>query len=200
MNFTLFIAIFTFTASFSYSLFAAPVPLKSGLYEYKDFKVMTKKRFETVYSASHIGKNRLDELKSQKYNCEYKTSQIHLCSAFLTVKNTKAEITKHVEKKVKDLILSAEEASGAISLIDESSYLKTYEVPQKIEFNGLIYSNYRYLVAPEIERLFLGTPAAETFVFGSSGETLLSLPLSVTESKTSYLRYLVLAEFSLKAK
>ncbi len=198
MNFTFLIV--TFTLSFSLSLFAAPVPLKSGLYQYTDFKVMTKKRYETVYSSSEVGKNRLEELRSQKYNCQFKAVQIHLCSVFLPLKDTKAEIIQHVENKVKDLILSAGEASGAISLIDESSYLKTYAVPQKLEFNGLIYSNYRYLVAPEIERLFLGTPAAETFVFGSSGETLLSLPLTVTESKTAYLRYLVFVEFSLKPK
>ena len=200
MNLTFLVATFTFSLSLPLSLFAAHVPLKSGLYQYTDFKVMTKKRYEAVHSTTEVGKNRLEELRSQKYICEYKTAQIHLCSVFLPLKDTKAEISQHVENKVKDLILLAEEASGAISLIDESSYLKTYAVPQKLEFNGLIYSNYRYLVAPEIERLFLGTPAAETFVFGSSGETLLSLPLSVTESKTAYLRYLVLAEFSLKTK
>ncbi len=177
--------------------FSAPVPLTPGNYHFEDFKVVIKKRFETVYAFNDQGRKRMQELFRQNYTCEHTGREIFLCSHFEPVENAKSEVSAKIKKELSPLKLEVEKAVGDLSLISEGDVIQEWEVPQKIKFNKKVYQNYRYLVTREMEKIFLGTPAVETFIFGQDKTIHYSFYFPVTESDTSYFMYLALGEFRL---
>ncbi len=180
---------------FSNFAFSAPVPLAPGIYRYEDFKVVLKKRFETVYAFNDQGRKRMQELFKQNYTCEHTGREIFLCSHFESTENAKAEVFEKVRNELSPLKLEVEKAFGDPSLVSEGDTLQEWEVPQKITFNKKVYPNYRYLVTANMEKIFLGNPAVETFIFGENKIIQYSFFFPVSESDTSYYLYLALGEF-----
>ncbi len=104
--------------------FSAPVPLTPGTYRFADFKVVLKKRFETVYASNDQGRKRMKELFQQNYTCEHTGREIFLCSHFESVENTKAEVSAKIQQEIVPRISAVDEHNTlpVVSLFRSSAF------------------------------------------------------------------------------
>ncbi len=187
----------TFFVSLSGFAVLTPKPMAPGLYSFKNFQVAAKKRFEIVYASNSAGSERVQQLRSKNYICTNQGREIYLCSAFLSVQDAQNEIAARVENYLSSLKLKIEPALGEATLISEAESLTEWSMPQEVSFHNQVYPGYRYLQTATNSKIFLGSPAEETFLTEPNGKIHYSYSLSVTESKTVYLKYLVLGEYGL---
>lgn len=170
-------------------LLASLLTLTPGIYAYKSFCVQIKKRIEVVHTEA-----RLQELKKQNYTCTNHGGQTSLCQAFLEAAGTENEISARVEQMLTPLTIEISEQLEAPSLISKGEDVEEWQVNQKIKFRNKEHLTWRLIKTTEMEKVFLGAPAEETFIIYQGLEY--PITLTVKESANSRFQYFVLAKFN----
>ena len=174
-----------------------PKPLTAGIYSFRNFQVVLKKRYEAVYASSSSGRERMKLLLSQKYNCSNTGREIYLCSAFLPMNDAQSEVSVRVVNSLSPLKIKVQPAFGEASLISEAEALVEWSIPQEVSFHNKVYQSYRYLQTAANTKIFLGTLAEETFLVEPDGTVQYVYPMTVNESKDSYVKYLILGDYGI---
>lgn len=188
-------SVFSFVLLFlSVHATAEPLPLPEGEYGFVGFMVSAKKTYEHVSASVEDGKARLEELQSEGYVCEHVQSTKYLCSKLMPVGNTEPDVAVKIARLYEGVKLVFGPALGSPRLISEGESLQEWLMPQRVQFGDNVYEHYRVVESRELTKIFLGSPAEETFILGPR-KIEHSTFITVTRSVNSYSRYLVLSHF-----
>lgn len=182
--------------SFFLSILAQAADLKlptQGIHSFQgEFRVVQKTRYETVYSFTDAGRDRLEQLRKDGYSCMHKWNGIYLCSGLLPEDGTDKEVIERVQNKMQTYSkLEFFALRGDPSLISRGDSVEMWEVPQEVSFGGVTYQNYRYLITQGIHKIFLGEPAKETINIADDGTLTYPFLFPITESREVYFNYFV---------
>jgi hypothetical protein len=179
---------------------STPFVPSPGRYSYQhEYELLSKKRYESVYAFTEAGAARLEDLRSQNYECTATPRQIYLCTTFEETAGHEREILSRVAAKLQGATLEFAAARGAPEFVRKGTWVTEWRVPQAVKFHGKQYDDYRFLIGQGVSRIFLGTEKAEeTFLVSDQDELVYPLDLPVSESREIYRMYFGLAKFSRK--
>ncbi|MCB0406547.1 MAG: hypothetical protein KDD34_00005 [Bdellovibrionales bacterium] len=137
----------------AYGSLEEPKPLE-GIFKYNgEVHPISKMEVEKVITISKEGKARLNELKSQKFTCQRKTSSIFRC-----VRGTKLDtVDKSTLKRAEALLPSQtydfKVSEGGISQEVNGEIYKSWEIHRSVQSDNDVYSSYFWTWTPEISKI-----------------------------------------------
>jgi hypothetical protein len=182
--------------------FASPeLPLlpSAGTYSFSgDFSVALKLHYQIAHTITPSGREKLDRLLAEKYECRHKTRGTWLCKQFQAVDGAADIVRGRVERALAGKPFMIGERFGEPSLISEGTDVAEYKVIQNVSFEGKNWDYYRLVMTQGSWSIRMGEPTELQFSV-ENGSIKKWEQFPVTESNEAYSVYFVGAVFTRKA-
>lgn len=160
-----------------------------GHFAYKgDHSVVSSVRYETVYTPSEAGKQRLQELQGEGYSCQAKLQFVQCKKLFATSNNIPSTITQAVPSAQNVIFESVQ----SMDLISQGDDIAIYEAAQNVSVDGTTYDVVKYLERPDLVKASVGdandSANYHSFVVNTDSVSVLD-SINVTESKWVFTTY-----------
>lgn len=162
-----------------------------------DHTVVSAVRYETVYTPSEIGKQRLQELQTDGYSCQAKLQFVQCKKLF----DAPTDIPQNIVQAHPSVLNVHFEAVQSMDLIAQGDDIALYEAVQNAIVDGKKYEQVKYLERPDLVKATVGDPNDSqnyhSFIVNSDSVSVLD-SIHLTESKWVFTTYHV--EFFLPKK
>lgn len=126
----------------SLNTFAFQVTPPMGAFQFKGaFEVLTTKKYENVNTLTQAGKDRLKELQTQHWACNYVGFDFNQCSRFIKNETLPDFLVSQLQGEYQDFGLNFL-AVDSINQTNSSDFLQEYEVHQNVEIKKQVVANY----------------------------------------------------------
>jgi hypothetical protein len=123
---------------------AQEIKTPSGRFVFQSqFELLTAKKSELVSLINQAGQDRVIELKKLGWTCLQKAGNFSQCSIFAKNESIPFVLMNQIQKKYNSMFFEFGQLDS-VKLINDSEFLKEYDVHQQISLNSQVADKYKF--------------------------------------------------------